>query len=131
METTVLPLEKRGVFISVVFTFLTCGLFGIYWMVQFSNDLATYLGKEKSGGKEILFTLITCGLYGIYWNYKKGKDMADAQEKAGIRVADNSLIYLVISILGFVSIPLWVMQSDLNKIIEKQANGPIVVTDNN
>ena len=57
--------------------------------------------------------------------------MADAQEKAGIRVADNSLIYLVISILGFVSIPLWVMQSDLNKIIEKQANGPIVVTDNN
>lgn len=100
-------------------------------MVQFSNDLATYLGKEKSGGKEILFTLITCGLYGIYWNYKKGKDMADAQEKAGIRVADNSLIYLVISILGFISIPLWVMQSDLNKIIEKQANGPIVVNDNN
>ena len=68
---------------------------------------------------DVFLILITCGIYLFYWNYKNGKRIADIQEKVGIRSSDNSVIYLVISFFGLSSIPLFIMQSDMNEIIDK------------
>lgn len=113
-------IEKRGVLTAILFTIITCGIYGVFWMANLSNDISTYLGERRRGWKEVLFTFITCGLYSIYWNYSKGKKIADAQEKAGVRVRDNSLIYLIASFFAVTAaIPMWVMQDDMNTIIEK------------
>lgn len=112
-------LKKRGVLLSIVLTFVTLGIYGIFWMANLSNDISDYLNEENEGWKEVFFSIITCGIYALYWNYKKGKQIADAQEKAGIRATDNSLIYLLIGFVGFGFIPMWVIQADMNTIIDK------------
>ncbi|SFC19280.1 DUF4234 domain-containing protein [Clostridium uliginosum] len=110
-------IRKREVGISILLSFVTCGIYSLFWMAFLSNETAEYTHENPSGGMDILLGIVTCGLYFIYWNYKMGKRIYDIQLNAGISAADNSVLYLVISILGFSMIPVWIMQSDFNKVI--------------
>lgn len=110
-------IKQRGVGMSILFSFLTCGIYGLFWMAFISDDMSEYLGEEKSGGTEVLLSIITCGLYMIYWNYKMGKKLYTVQERAGITASDNSILYLILGI--FLSyVPMWIIQSDFNKVLE-------------
>ena len=111
-------LKKRGVLVSVLLSFVTCGIYTYFWLYSLSNDISDYLGEERKGGMDVLLTIVTCGLYLFYWNYKNGKRIADAQDRAGLRVTDNSVLYLIISFIGLIAIPIWIMQSNMNDIID-------------
>ena len=84
------------------------------------NDEILYLSEEEgpSGGLAILLTIVTCGIYGIYWCYQSGKRMMIAQEKNGMHVTDNSVLYLVLAILGFMIISEAILQSEINNLID-------------
>ena len=62
-------MEKRSVVKSVIFTFITCGIYGLYWYYKMTNETHQAVGRETtaSGGKAVLFAIITCGIYMIYW----------------------------------------------------------------
>ena len=113
-------MKTRNVGLSILFCILTCGIYNFFWISMLSNEVSEYLGEERKGTMDAILGLVTCGLYFIYWNYKEGKAIADAQEKAGVRVTDNSIIYLVASLFGFGMIPVWIMQSDFNKIVSNR-----------
>ena len=68
-------MKNRNFVLAIIFTLLTCGIYGIYWMIQLNNDINTLAGEPDatSGGKVFLFTLLTCGIYGIFWMYKMGE----------------------------------------------------------
>ncbi|GAE88872.1 hypothetical protein JCM21531_2354 [Acetivibrio straminisolvens JCM 21531] len=85
-----------------------------------SEELQNATGKSSvSPGTEILLCIVTCGIYAIYWYYKYGKLIAEAQEQAGLRVEDNSVLYLLLAIFGLGIVNMALMQSAANKIWEQ------------
>ena len=62
-------MKNRNIALAIVFSIITCGIYGIYWFVVLTNDmnsLSTSDGFETSGGMALLFTIITCGIYGFF-----------------------------------------------------------------
>ena len=113
--------QKRDVAIAIVLTIVTCGIYGIYWFIMLTNEVKAASGDDKlaSGGLAFVFTLLSCGIYGIYWAYKMGELMKTAQEKNGLQVKDNAVLYLVLEFIGLGIVVYALVQSDLNAIAEK------------
>lgn len=112
-------IQKRSVALAVVLSLITCGIYGIFWFVSMTDE-SNILSDEKtaSGGMAILYSLITCGIYGVYWNYKMGQKMANAGKKYNKPISDNSVLYLVLCLLGFGIVNYCLIQNDLNSFAE-------------
>lgn len=111
-------IEKRNVGLAIVFTVLTCGLYGIYWFIKITDEV-NYLSGEDfgSGLSSFLLTIITCGIYKFYWSYKMGKMVYKAQDRAGVYPTDNSVLYLVLSFFQIDIISYAIIQSDINNLV--------------
>ena len=108
---------NRNIGLCIVLSLITCGIYGIIWMISINDDVNRVSEdiNGTSGGLVFLFTIITCGIYGIYWNYKMGQKLYEAGNKAGNNINDNSIVYLVLSIIGLSIVSYCLMQNDLNK----------------
>ena len=42
--------KKRSIVISVILSFLTCGLYGLYWIIKVTNEMNTLLYKKDATG---------------------------------------------------------------------------------
>lgn len=117
--------QRRDIAIAIILTFVTCGIYGIYWFIVLTDDVKTASGDDKlaSGGLAFVFTLISCGIYGIYWAYKIGELMKIAQQKNGTEVKDNAVLYLVLELFGLGIVTYALVQSDLNTIADKNTTG--------
>lgn len=119
--------EVRSPAASIVFTIITCGIYGWIWMYKMTQELKKYLGREDlNPGLDILLSII-CFPYVYYWSYRNGKLIAEAQSKAGIPVEDNAILYLIlaifsVSVFGLFPIALAIMQSQLNRIWLSSSN---------
>ena len=112
-------MKERNIALCILLSFITCGIYGIVWFIQITDDAASASGDEKmSGGMAFLFTLITCGIYSYYWAYKMGKLVAQAQEDKGTRVSDNSILYLILQLFGLGIVNYCLIQSDLNQLAD-------------
>ena len=110
-------IQKREIATCIILSILTCGIYGIYWFICLTDDTNKICNNEKtaSGGVAFLLSLVTCGIYTFYWNYMAGKRMYEAGKKYGIAVADNSVLYLILSIFGLGIVNYCLIQNDLNK----------------
>ena len=116
-------IKQRDIVVAVLLTIVTCGIYGIYWFVVLTDDVATANEDSNfSGAKSLLFTIITCGIYGIYWNYKIGKEIYEAGQKRGIDISDNSVLYLILGIFGLGIVNYCMVQDELNKIALEMNN---------
>lgn len=108
--------------VNVILSIVTCGIYGIIWFINLTDD-AAYLNDDRdfSGGKAFLFGIITCGIYTIYWNYKMGKELYDGKTKQGLRATDNSVLYLILSLLGLSIVNWCLMQNELNEVARQKA----------
>lgn len=112
-------ITKRDIVVAVILTFVTCGIYGIYWFIVMTDDVNS-LSDEKmaSGGTAFLYSILTCGIYALYWNYKIGQKMAEAGKKYNKPINDNSVLYLVLSIFGLGLVNYCLIQSDLNRFAD-------------
>ena len=107
---------RRNIGLCIVFTILTCGIYGLYWLYCLADDVNTVTGRTDgtSGGLVLLFTILTCGIYGLYWMYQSGDAMdqlrIDRQQLPG----HLGIIYLVLDLLGLGIISYALLQSELN-----------------
>ncbi len=111
-------ISERSIVVALILSFITCGIYGIYWMIMLNDEINQLSGEPNatSGGMVFLFTLITCGIYGIYWAYKMGERCDRIN-----RVDGNShILYLVISLLGFGIVNYCLMQDTINRTIRIQ-----------
>lgn len=107
--------SNRSILTAILLSFITCGLYGIYWFVMITDDVNTVSDDNStSGGMALLLALITCGLYTIYWSYKMGKNLYEAGVKYNKKISDNSIFYLVFSLLGLGIVNYCLIQNDLN-----------------
>lgn len=112
-------MKEKNVVVWLLASLFTCGIGGLVWFVSLTDDIA-FVSEDRStsGGMALVLTIVTCGIYGIYWNYKMGKLLYQAQIKKGLPATDNSVLYLVLSILGVGVVNYCLMQSELNKFAE-------------
>ena len=115
-------MEKRNIAVAIILTIVTCGIYGIYWFIVMTDETNKTTDKpeeQTSGGIAFLLTFITCGIYGLYWAYKQGEKLDAAAEKNGMTRDSRSVLYLILSLIGFSIIAYALMQDTLNKLIDK------------
>ena len=111
-------IERRNIAVCIVLTLVTCGIYGIYWIVCLTNDVNTVSGDVNgtSGGMVVMLTIVTCGIYGIYWAYKQGEKLDFTKNNRGIPSSNSGVLYLILQIFGFGIIAYALMQNELNKL---------------
>lgn len=119
-----MSLTNRSVASVIIFSIITCGIYGIYWFVVTTNDIESSLkrkdGSVSSGGTCFLLSIVTCGIYMYYWYYKQGARLAQLQQENRITPKDNGLIYLLLGIFGLGIIADVIIQSDINAIVDSR-----------
>ncbi len=108
--------QERNIAVAIILSFVTCGIYGLYWFVCLTNDTNTVSGEEgTSGGLALVLTLVTCGIYGLYWAYKCGEKLDIAKQKRGIPASNGGVLYLILFIFGGI-IAYALIQNELNKL---------------
>lgn len=112
-------MKKRNVALCVIFTIITCGIYGLYWMAQINNCVNELADppKKTGGGVAVLLTIVTLGIYGFYWVYKMGGLLDAALAKRRMPTQNRSVIYLILQVIGLGFVGWILMQSTINSMI--------------
>lgn len=114
---------SRSIALYIVLTIVTCGIFGLYWLVCIVNDLNTAAGTpdDTNGVVVLLLDIITCGIYGLFWAYKAGDKVAVIKQRRGVPVSGNEgILYLVLQLFGLGIINYCLLQNELNQVSGNQ-----------
>ncbi len=107
-------ISERNIVTTIILTILTCGIYGIYWMVKINDELLQLSDTEgSSGGTVVLLSIVTCGIYGIYWNYKMGSCVNKLK-----RGGSNDILFLVLGLLGFGIVNFIIAQDAINNEVK-------------
>lgn len=108
-------MRHRSVGACIILTIITCGIYGLYWMVCLNEDVGEVTGRPgTTGGMVVLFSIFSCGIYMIYWNYKMGEKLDAARMENGVPTGSLAILYMVLSIFGLDIVSMALMQSELN-----------------
>ena len=111
-------MNKRNIALCIVLSIVTCGIYGIYWMIVLANETNVASGHAQdgtSGGIVFLLTLVTCGIYGIYWAYKQGEKINEAKAMRNMPTDSNAgVLYLILEIFGLGIIGYALMQNKMS-----------------
>lgn len=111
-------MKQRNIVVCILLTLVTCGLYGIYWMIVLNDNTNALTGKNgTSGGLVVLFTLITCGIYAFFWMYQMGIAVETIHEQHGEPRGSAPLIYLLLSVFGLSIVAYCLLQNELNKYL--------------
>lgn len=111
-------IKERNIALCIIFTIITCGIYGIYWFIVMNDEMNTMVPDDyvTSGGMAFLWSILTCGIYTIYWNYKMGVKLNELEvQETGTTTGSNHILFLVLDILGLSIINYCIMQSKLNQ----------------
>lgn len=116
-----MAIKKRNVAAAIIFSILTCGIYGIYWQVNIVDDANKISKNEnaKSGILVFLLSLITCEIYWLFWMFKAGEMIDKARTEKGMPSSSRGLVYLLLSIFGLGLVAMAILQSDINALTEE------------
>ena len=88
-------MKRRDIAICIILWLVTCGFYGIYWMIVLNDETNALAGRQgQSGGMVFLLSLITCGIYGLVWLYQMGEAVEQLHEQHGQPRGSAPLLYL-------------------------------------
>lgn len=121
-------INKRSIATSIILSIITCGLYGLYWIACMANDINALEDNHEgtTGGTVVLLTIVTCGIYGIYFIFQASKRVFFLFEDYGVRTSDNSIINLILTIVGVGLVAYAILQNDINHLIDAKANAQSV-----
>ena len=107
---------NKNIVLCVILSIITCGIYGLYWLYTLNEAARTVNPGEwqMDGVLAVVLTVVTCGVFGNYWNYKMGKAFT------AIGAPDNSVLYLVLSIIGLSIVNWCIMQDSINRAYPAQ-----------
>ncbi|WP_075669722.1 DUF4234 domain-containing protein [Anaerostipes sp. 992a] len=109
--------ESRRMWKFIIFGFLTCGIYSIYYMWGVCKDLNIICRHtEKSADNDspnyifvVLLSVVTFGIYEIYWWYKQGNRLQKSGKKYKVEIKESGISYLmwkflpiILSVIGVV-----------------------------
>ncbi len=108
--------KQRNIALAIIFSLITCGIYGLYWFVCLTDDTnAVSDGEGTSGVMALLLALVTCGIYGLYWAYKRGEKLDQAKLNRGMPASNGGVLYLILYLFGGI-IAYALIQHELNKL---------------
>lgn len=110
-------MTQRSVGKAILLSFVTCGVYFLYWMYKLTQEITEYNNENANPGMELLFSFF-CSIYFFYWNYKMGKRIAQARSSS----SDDSVLYVILSIFGLGIVSLAIMQSNMNSLADMGNN---------
>ena len=105
-------IKSRNVVTAIILSLVTCGIYGIYWAICLAREAVSVKDANDSGVLEIVLMLFL-PFVGFYMAEKK---FAEGCAEKGIEHKDNSVLYLVLGLVGLGIVNFCMMQSDLNKL---------------
>ena len=109
-------IRYRNVAVCILLSFVTCGLYGLYWFVCMTDEANAVSGEpDTSGGAALLLSLVTCGIYYFYWNYKMGDKLDKARAYNGVATGSLGIVFLLLSIFGLGIVSEALAQNEINK----------------
>lgn len=110
---------KRSIGVAILLTIVTCGIYGIIWMIKLNDELNQLAGKTDatSGGMVFLLSIVTCGIYTFFWLYKMGENVEIIKANNGMPAGSSPIIYLVLAFLGLGIVDYCLMQDTVNKVV--------------
>lgn len=111
--------KKINPWMALVLSFLTCGIYGLYWLYQICEAIGQIRGDNKNDFfKLFCLTIITCGIYGVYWYYQAQKVIYNYELKIGVPgTTDNGIIVVILAFFAQILVQL-LFQLRLNEIME-------------
>ena len=110
---------KRSIGVAILLTIVTCGIYGIIWMIKMNDELNQLAGKEgaTSGGMVFLLSIVTCGIYTYFWMYKMGEIVEVIKANNGMPSGSSPILYLVLTFCGLGIVNYCLMQDTINKVV--------------
>ena len=107
-------IQGRNIAVCIILSIVTCGIYGIYWMVKMNDEINHLAGEPlaTSGGMVVLLTIVTCDIYGFYWMYKMGERVDRIN---GNPNGNSKVLYLVLMIFALAIVDYCFMQDAINK----------------
>jgi len=105
-------IKERNIIVAVLLSLITCGIYGIYWVVMMAREAVSVKDPSDNGLLEIILMLFLPFL-GFFLAEKK---FAEGCAAKGIAKSDNSIIYLILGLFGLAIVNYCMMQNDLNKL---------------
>lgn len=114
-------IPNRNLALCVILSIVTCGIYGIYWMIMLNDEVnqASEDYKAFSGGIVFLLSLVTCGIYQVYWSYKMGEKIDIIDDTSN---GNSNILYLILSIFGLDIVNFCFMQDALNGLSSNNNN---------
>ena len=107
-----MAIKERNIVVCILLTLVTCGIYGIYWVIMMAREAVSVKDASDNGILEIVLMLFLPFL-GFFLAEKK---LAEGCAAKGIAHEDRSIIYLILGLLGLTIVNYCMMQNDLNKI---------------
>ncbi|MBQ9360493.1 MAG: DUF4234 domain-containing protein [Lachnospiraceae bacterium] len=110
---------NRNIALCIIFSIITCGIYGIYWMYVLNEEINSLSGEQNgtSGGLVILFSIITCGIYSWYWLYRMGERTDIIKQNMGNPPSSSAILYLILGIFGLGIVDYALMQDTINNAV--------------
>ena len=105
-----MEIKQRNIVTAILLTLITCGIYGIYWVIMLAREAVSVKDPEDSALLEIVLMLFLPFL-GFFLAEKK---LAEGCAAKGIPHDDRSIIYLILGLLGLGIVNFCMMQNDLN-----------------
>ncbi len=95
---------NRSLVTYIVFTILTCGIYGYYFLYCMARDMNIMCegdGENTPGlAVFIILSFVTCGFYALYWYYKLGNRLASNAPRYGLNFQENGTTILMWYVVG-------------------------------
>lgn len=107
----------KYIIIHVVFSFLTFGIFELFWLYSLMKSINVNLKrKEFYFWKSLLLSFITFGVYGVIVSYRMGEAINSINREKQLPVNDKlPLLSIILPILNFSIVSQSIMQDSINK----------------
>ena len=112
-----MAVKERNIVVCILLTLLTCGIYSIYWYIMLAKEAVSVKDPSDSAILEILLMLFL-PFVGIFLTEKK---FAEGCANRGIPHSDNSVLYLILGLLGLGIVGVCMLQNDLNKLANRAA----------
>ena len=107
-----MKIKPRNIVTAIILSLVTCGIYGIYWAVMLARESVSVKDENDDGVLEIIL-MIFLPFVGFYLAEKK---LSEGCAAKGIPHKDNSIIYLVLGLVGLSIVNFCMMQNDLNNL---------------
>ena len=120
--------KRREVGMAVILTIVTCGIYGIVWMIGLVDDLNSVSNEpnQTSGITVWLLSIVTCGIYYLIWLYKAGSRIDEIRMRNNMPSNNKGMLYCLLAVFGLSIVSMALLQEDINSLIDVNSNNNVV-----